>query len=67
MCSSDLVIIEGTPAPPDADDGTIVASLQHELANGSDRRTAIATVMAATGASKKRVYDLALTIPRSPA
>jgi 16S rRNA (cytidine1402-2'-O)-methyltransferase len=62
-----VVIIEGTPAPPDADDGTIVASLQHALANGSDRRTAIATVMAATGASKKRVYDLALTIPRSPA
>ena len=62
-----VVIIEGTPAPPDADDGTIVASLQHELANGSDRRTAIATVMAVTGASKKRVYDLALTIPRSPA
>ena len=60
-----VVIIEGTPAPPDADDGTIVASLQHELANGSDRRTAIATVTAVTGASKKRVYDLALTIPRS--
>jgi hypothetical protein len=38
--------------------------LQQELADGVDRRTAIATVMATTGAAKRRVYDLALTIPR---
>lgn len=62
-----VVVIEGTRAPEASDDDTIVASLRHELSNGSDRRSAIATVMAATGASKRRVYDLALTIPRSPA
>jgi hypothetical protein len=40
--------------------------LRTAIAGGADRRTAIATVMQETGAAKRRVYDLALTIPRTP-
>jgi hypothetical protein len=38
--------------------------LQESLRNGADRRTAVATVMSRHGASKRRVYEIALTIPR---
>lgn len=47
-----------------ATDEAISDALRMALAGGADRRTAIATVTAATGATKRRVYDLALTIPR---
>jgi 16S rRNA (cytidine1402-2'-O)-methyltransferase len=59
-----VVVLQGAPVPAAADDQAILAALQQELADGVDRRTAIATVMATTGAAKRRVYDLALTIPR---
>jgi 16S rRNA (cytidine1402-2'-O)-methyltransferase len=59
-----VLVLEGAPAAPPADDDAIVAALRAELDGGADRRTAIAAVMSATGASKRRVYDLALTIPR---
>lgn len=58
------VVVEGAPAPEPADDDAIVAALRDELDGGADRRTAIASVMSSTGASKRRVYDLALTLPR---
>lgn len=60
-----VVVLEGAPAPADASDDQIVDALRRAMGGGADRRAAIATVMAATGASKRRVYDLALTIPRS--
>ena len=60
-----VVVLEGAPAPADASDEQILAALRGAMGGGADRRAAIATVMAATGASKRRVYDLALTIPRS--
>jgi 16S rRNA C1402 (ribose-2'-O) methylase RsmI len=59
-----VVVLEGAPAAMAADDGAILDLLRAELHDGVDRRTAIATVMSATGAAKRRVYDLALTIPR---
>jgi 16S rRNA (cytidine1402-2'-O)-methyltransferase len=59
-----VVVLEGAPAAAAADDAAIVAALRMALAAGTDRRAAIATVMASTGAAKRRVYDLALTIPR---
>ncbi|MEI8239597.1 MAG: 16S rRNA (cytidine(1402)-2'-O)-methyltransferase [Actinomycetota bacterium] len=59
-----VVVLEGAPNAAEADDDAILAALRNELRGGVDRRTAIATVMAATGAAKRRVYDLALTIPR---
>jgi 16S rRNA (cytidine1402-2'-O)-methyltransferase len=59
-----VLVLEGAPAAPPADDDAIVAALRAELDGGADRRAAIAAVMSSTGAAKRRVYDLALTIPR---
>ncbi len=59
-----VIVVEGAAAPVDATDEAILDALHMALSAGADRRTAIATVMAATGAPKRRVYDLALTIPR---
>ncbi len=61
-----VVVVEGAPQMVAASDEHITALLREELQQGADRRTAIANVMAHTGAAKKRVYDLALTIPREP-
>jgi len=59
-----VVVVEGAPTVAAATDDAILHALHMALAGGNDRRTAIATVMAGTGAAKRRVYDLALTIPR---
>jgi len=59
-----VMVLEGAPAAAPADDEAILAALRMALQGGADRRTAIATVMSATGAAKRRVYDLALTLPR---
>lgn len=59
-----VVVLEGAPPAAPVDDDDIVAALRGELAGGADRRSAIAAVMSSTGASKRRVYDLALTLPR---
>lgn len=59
-----VLVVEGASEGASATDDAIVSALRMTLAGGADRRTAIATVMASTGASKRRVYDLALTIPR---
>jgi 16S rRNA (cytidine1402-2'-O)-methyltransferase len=59
-----VVVLEGAPAAAESTDEQIVDALRMALATGADRRTAIATVMSTSGASKRRVYDLALTIPR---
>lgn len=60
-----VVVLEGAAPPAEASDEQILVALRGALGGGADRRSAIATVMAATGAPKRRVYDLALTIPRS--
>jgi 16S rRNA (cytidine1402-2'-O)-methyltransferase len=59
-----VVVVEGAPPAAEATDDQIVERLRRSMADGADRRTAIAEVMQGTGAPKKRVYDLALTIPR---
>ena len=59
-----VVVLEGAPAAAAADDETVLTALRMALMAGADRRTAVATVMSSTGAAKRRVYDLALTIPR---
>jgi 16S rRNA (cytidine1402-2'-O)-methyltransferase len=59
-----VMVLEGAPAAAPADDQAILEALRTALRDGVDRRTAIATVMSATGAAKRRVYDLALTLPR---
>ena len=59
-----VIVLNGAPPAVEADDEAIVAALRAALGSGADRRTAIATVMEQTGAAKRRVYDLALQIPR---
>jgi 16S rRNA (cytidine1402-2'-O)-methyltransferase len=59
-----VVVVDGASEVAAATDEAILSALRMALAGGADRRTAIATVTTATGASKRRVYDLALTIPR---
>jgi 16S rRNA (cytidine1402-2'-O)-methyltransferase len=60
-----VVVVEGAPAEAEATDERIVNLLRTAIEGGADRRAAIATVVEATGAAKRRVYDLALTVPRS--
>jgi 16S rRNA (cytidine1402-2'-O)-methyltransferase len=62
-----VVVIEGRPTAGPVGDDDVRAALRREIAAGADRRTAIATVVADTGASKRRVYDIALTMPRTTA
>jgi 16S rRNA (cytidine1402-2'-O)-methyltransferase len=59
-----VLVVEGAPAPAPASDDALLESLRAHLAAGTDRRSAIAAVVAETGAAKNRVYDLALTIPK---
>ncbi len=60
-----VLVIEGAAdIVVEATDDALIAALRTALAGGADRRTAIATVTASTGAAKRRVYDLALQIPR---
>lgn len=59
-----VIVVEGASGDAPASDDQILDALRMALAGGADRKAAIATVTAASGASKRRVYDLALTIPR---
>jgi 16S rRNA (cytidine1402-2'-O)-methyltransferase len=62
-----VIVLEGAPADEPLDDDAILVALRRQLDAGADRRGAIASVVDSTRASKRRVYDLALTIPRSEA
>jgi 16S rRNA (cytidine1402-2'-O)-methyltransferase len=59
-----VLVVEGAPAAGPVTDDRILEALRVALAGGADRRAAIATVVNSSGASKRRVYDLALTLPR---
>lgn len=60
-----VVVVEGAPAPSgNVSDDDLSAALAAEMTGGSDRRTAVATVVAAFRVPKRRVYDLAVDIPR---
>ena len=61
-----VVVVEGAPVTAGAavTDDELRGALDAALAGGADRRTAVATVMAAHRVPKRRVYDIALTIPR---
>lgn len=60
-----VIVLGGAPQKrPDVDDETLVAALQVHLDAGADRRSAIAEVVSETGAARRRVYQLATTLPR---
>ncbi len=63
-----VIVVEGAAAGAGAvplSDDDVLALLRTALAADGNRKTAIATVMAATGESRRRLYDLALTLPRT--
>lgn len=61
-----VIVLAGAvrAAVGDSDDEELREALTVALANGADRRTAVATVVAAHRVPKRRVYDIAVTLPR---
>jgi 16S rRNA (cytidine1402-2'-O)-methyltransferase len=61
-----VVVLAGAdrPDPADVTDEQVREALRMALADGDDRRTAIATVVADLRVAKRRAYDIALTLPR---
>jgi 16S rRNA (cytidine1402-2'-O)-methyltransferase len=59
-----VVVLEGAPAAPPADDAAIAAALTDAIANGLSRSDAVATVVRALSVPKRRVYDIATSLPR---
>ncbi len=62
-----VVVVAGAPPPDVADDAAIERSLRAELARGTTRKAAVATVTAALRVPKRRVFDIATTLPRDAA
>jgi 16S rRNA (cytidine1402-2'-O)-methyltransferase len=60
-----VMVLAGAAAPAPATDDDLRAALQAELLDGADRRSAVATVIAQYGVAKRRVYDIALSLPRT--
>jgi 16S rRNA (cytidine1402-2'-O)-methyltransferase len=59
-----VVVLAGAAPAPAADDDAIRAALVAAVAGGATRRDAVATVTAALGVARRRVFDLATTLPR---
>ena len=61
-----VVVLKGAPRHEAADvsDEDLRAALVHEIAGGTDRRGAVTTVTGAHRVPRRRVYEIALTIPR---
>lgn len=57
-----VIVVEGASEPSEITDDAIVALLEKAVAAGSSRRDAVDRVVADTGARKRRVYDLSVTI-----
>jgi 16S rRNA (cytidine1402-2'-O)-methyltransferase len=54
-----VLVVDGAPAPEPPADETILDALSDAMAGGASRRDAAASVAAALGVSRNRVYDLA--------
>lgn len=61
-----VVVLAGAAPPAVADDAELHAAIAAELATGASTRDAVAAVAAASGISKKRVFDLAHLDPGGP-
>jgi 16S rRNA (cytidine1402-2'-O)-methyltransferase len=59
-----VLVVEGAPPPGPADDDVIRAALVTAMEGGADRKSAIATVTGALGVAKRRVYEIATSLPR---
>lgn len=59
-----VVVIDGAAAPAVADDVAIHAALVTAVQGGATRKDAIATVTDELDVPKRRVFDIAMTLPR---
>ncbi len=59
-----VVVLDGAPDAAPPDDDAIRDALLVALADGESRSGAVATVMDTLGVAKRRVYDIATTLPR---
>jgi 16S rRNA (cytidine1402-2'-O)-methyltransferase len=59
-----VVVLAGAPPAAAADDDSIRAALLDALADGESRSSAVATVVEILGVAKRRVYDIATSLPR---
>ena len=59
-----VVLAGATPSIVDVSDDDVRGALRTALDGGADRRAAIATVVADLHVAKRRVYDIAVTLPR---
>jgi 16S rRNA (cytidine1402-2'-O)-methyltransferase len=55
-----VVVLDGAPEPPAADDDAIRSALTEARRDGATTRDAVAEVASALGVSRRRVYDLAV-------
>ena len=61
-----VIVLAGAPAPEEASDEAIEEALAGQFRTGADRKAAIATVAAALGTRKGRVYDIAVGMRTTP-
>ncbi|MGH9279429.1 MAG: 16S rRNA (cytidine(1402)-2'-O)-methyltransferase [Acidimicrobiales bacterium] len=54
-----VLVLEGAPPPEPPDDAAVESALRARLADGADKRSAVASVAADLDVPKRRVYDLA--------
>jgi 16S rRNA (cytidine1402-2'-O)-methyltransferase len=57
-----VIVVEGAPEPPEPTDDELRTALARALKAGDSVRTAATAVASATGASRRRVYDLARSV-----
>jgi 16S rRNA (cytidine1402-2'-O)-methyltransferase len=62
-----VIVMEAAPLPPDSDDDAITAALVAAIQSGATRKAAVATVTADLGVQKRRVFDIATSLPRHEA
>ncbi len=61
-----VLVIEGATAPTAATDIDIAAAAEAELRRGESRKDTVATVSAALGVQRRRVFDIVTALPRTP-
>lgn len=54
-----VLVLEGAAPPGPPDDEAVTSALRHRLAEGADKRSAVAAVAADLGVPRRRVYGLA--------
>jgi 16S rRNA (cytidine1402-2'-O)-methyltransferase len=59
-----VLVLEGAPPPGPADDDGIRSALESHMSHGHTRKSAIATVAGALDVPKRRVFDIATSMPR---